>query len=318
MVKTLKAKERGVALLVVLLGIALMTLIIVDFSTTAALGYLSAANQANELRAYFLARSGVAVGLGLLAEDSRLDSAMQTPYDSLNDVWAAPFPPVNVDGGTASIAIVDEARKINLNQLINASNGELNPQVAQTLERLFALVGVDPQIIPAIADWIDPDSLPSGEAGAEMDYYMRLMPLYAPRNGFMPTIGDLKMVRGVDDATFNRLLPFLTVDPEMQVNVNTASPEVLAAVSPALFANPDLVKAIVTARMIRPFENMTDVGNIPGVGQYQSDLTKVLTTRSNFFTINGMGTFAGARKLVHSTFRRQPNGVGLLIAWQED
>ena len=318
MVKALKAKERGVALLVVLLGIALMTLIIVDFSTTAALGYLSAANQANELRAYFLARSGVAVGLGLLAEDSRLDSAIQTPYDSLNDVWAAPFPPVNVDGGTASILIVDEARKINLNQLINASNGEINPAAAQTLERLFTLIGVDPQIIPAIADWIDPDSLPSGEGGAEMDYYMRLMPPYAPRNGPMPTIGDLKMVRGVNDATFNRLLPFVTVDPEMQVNVNTASPEVLAALSPALFANPDLVKAIVTARMIRPFSNMTDVGNIPGVGQYITDLSKVLTTRSNFFTINGMGTFAGARKLVHSTFRRQPNGVGLLIAWQED
>ena len=318
MVKKLKVKERGVALLVVLLGIALMVLIVVDFSTTAALGYLSAANQANELRAYFLARSSVAVGLGLLAEDSRLDTAAQTPYDGLTDVWAVPFPPVNVDGGTASMAIVDEARKINLNQIVNANNGELNPDFVQVLERLFTLVGVDPQIIPAIADWIDPDSLPSGEAGAEMDYYMRLMPPYAPRNGFMPTIGDLKMVRGVDDATFNRLLPFLTVDPEMQVNVNTAPPEVLAALSPALFANPALVKAIVTARLLRPFETMTDVGNLPGVGQYLAALSKVLTPRSNFFTINGMGTFAGARKLVHATFRRQPNGVGLLIAWQED
>jgi hypothetical protein len=70
--------------------------------------------------------------------------------------------------------------------------------------------------------------------------------------------------------------------------------------------------------MIRPFSNLTDVGNIPGLGQYITDLSKVLTTRSNFFTINGMGTFAGARKLVHSTFRRQPNGTGLLISWQED
>jgi general secretion pathway protein K len=318
MVKLLKAKERGVALLIVILGVALMTLIVVDFCATAALGYLSAANQANELRAYFLARSSVAVGLGLLAEDSRLDTATQTPYDSLNDVWAVPFPPVNVDGGTASLLIVDEARKLNLNQLVNANNGQLNPDFAQVLERLFTLIGVDPQIIPAIADWIDADSTPSGESGAEMDYYMRLIPPYAPRNGPMPTIGDLKMVRGVDDATFNRLLPFVTVEPEMQVNVNTAPPEVLAALSPALFANPDLIKAIVTARMLRPFSNMTDVGNIPGVGQYITDLSKVLTTRSNFFTINGMGTFAGARKMVHATFRRQPNGVGLLIAWQED
>jgi general secretion pathway protein K len=318
MVKRRKTNPRGVALLVVLLGVALMTLIVIDFGTTAALGYLSAANQANELRAYFLARSSVAVGLGLLAEDSRMDALMQTPYDSLNDIWAAPFPPINVDGGTASISIIDETRKLNINQLINPTTGEIDPQYAMVLERLFAILNIPPQVIPALADWIDADSIPSPQGGAEMDYYLRLVPPYAPRNGLMPTIGDLKMVRGVDDATFERLLPFVTVVPEMQVNANTAPPEVLAALSPQLFANPDLIKAIVTARMIRPFSNLTDVGNIPGLGQYITDLSKVLTTRSNFFTINGMGTFAGARKLVHSTFRRQPNGTGLLISWQED
>lgn len=318
MVNPSKTNPRGVALLVVLLGIALMTLIVIDFSTTAALGYLSAANQANELRAYFLARSSVAVGLGLLAEDSRMDALMQTPYDSLNDVWAAPFPPVNVDGGTASISIIDETRKLNINQLVNPTTGEIDPQYALVLERLFTILNIPPEIIPALVDWIDADSVPSPQGGAEMDYYLRLMPPYAPRNGLMPTIGDLKMVRGVDDAIFHRLLPFVTVVPEMQVNANTAPPEVLAALSPQLFANPDLIKAVVTARMIRPFSNLTDVGNIPGLGQYISDLSKVLTTRSNFFTINGMGTFAGARKLVHSTFRRQPNGTGLLISWQED
>ena len=318
MVKSRKTNPPGVALLVVLLGVALMTLIVIDFGTTAALGYLSAANQANELRAYFLARSSVAVGLGLLAEDSRMDALMQTPYDSLNDVWAAPFPAINVDGGTASISIIDETRKLNINQLINPTNGEIDPQYAIVLERLFAILNIPPEIIPALADWIDADSIPLPQGGAEMDYYLRLVPPYAPRNGLMPTIGDLKMVRGVDDATFHRLLPFVTVVPEMQVNANTAPPEVLAALSPQLFANPDLIKAVVTARMIRPFSNLTDVGNIPGLGQYVTSLSKVLTTRSNFFTINGMGTFAGARKLVHSTFRRQPNGTGLLISWQED
>jgi len=318
MVNPRKTNPRGVALLVVLLGVALMTLIVIDFGTTAALGYLSAANQANELRAYFLARSSVAVGLGLLAEDSRMDALMQTPYDSLNDVWAAPFPPVNVDGGTASISIIDETRKLNINQLVNPTTGEIDPQYALVLERLFTILNIPAEIIPALADWIDADNIPTPQGGAEMDYYLRLMPPYAPRNGLMPTIGDLKMVRGVDDATFHRLLPFVTVVPEMQVNANTAPPEVLAALSPQLFANPDLVKAVVTARMIRPFSNLTDLGNIPGLGQYISDLSKVLTTRSNFFTINGMGTFAGARKLVHSTFRRQPNGTGLLISWQED
>ncbi|MGO9606741.1 MAG: type II secretion system minor pseudopilin GspK [Candidatus Binataceae bacterium] len=323
MLNKLKAGERGIALLVVMMGVALMTLIVFDFSMTASLGFLSAANQANEVRAYYLARSGVGVGLGLLAEDSRLEMQTQQqgtlPYDSLLDVWATPFPPMNVDGGTASVAIVDEARKLNINQLVavTASGTQVNPFYAAVFERLFTILGISPDIIPAIVDWIDPDSSTS-PGGAEMDYYMRLTPPYAPRDGFMPTIGDLKLVRGIDDATFNRLLPFLTVAPENQVNVNTAPPEVLAALSPNLFANQDLVKAIVIARMIRPFSNMTDVGNIPGMGEYITQLSALFTTRSKYFTINGMGTYAGSRKLVHATFFRQPNGTSLLTSWQED
>jgi len=316
-----RSSQRGVALLVVMLGVAFLTLIVVDFCTTAALGYLSAANQANELRAYFLARSGIAVGLGLLAEDSRNDHQTQgtPPYDSLFDVWAQPFPPQNVDGGTASVAVVDETRKININTLVmGGSDAGMNPQVAAVLERLFTLVGVSPDVIPAIADWIDTDNIETPGGGAEMDYYLRLRPPYAPRNGLMPTIGDLKMVRGIDDVSFNRLLPFLTVEPENQVNVNTAPPEVLAALSPELFANPDLVKAIMMARMIRPFSNLTDVGNIPGLGQYMTELSQLFTTRSKYFTINGMGTYAGARKLVHGTFFRQPNGFQMLVSWKED
>jgi len=39
--------ERGVALLATMLAIALMTLIVVDFTSSSALGYHSAANQAN-------------------------------------------------------------------------------------------------------------------------------------------------------------------------------------------------------------------------------------------------------------------------------
>jgi type II secretory pathway component PulK len=126
------------------------------------------------------------------------------------------------------------------------------------------------------------------------------------------------MVRGVNDAIFNLLRNYLTVMPEMQVNVNTASPEVLACLEPELTENPDLVKEIVLARTARPFIQITDVLNLPGIGTFGQRLSKVLTTKSVYFTINGMGTFAGARKLVHVTVHRQSNGTAMLASWQED
>ncbi len=317
MVKRVKKNERGIALLVVLMGIALMTLIVVDFSTAAALSYLSAANQANELRAYYLARSAISVGLGLLAEDARTDSMSQTPFDSLSDVWAIPFPPMPVGGGEVSLSITDEARKLNINDLVNPQNGQVDQDFVAELQRLFMIVGVSPEIIPAIIDWIEPGNIAS-PGGAKMDFYMGLQPPYAPRGGPMPTIGDLKLIKGVDETTFNILSQYLTVFPEPAVNANTAPPEVLACLLPEMMQDPQYVKEIIAARTIRPFTNTTDIGNLPDLGAIAQELTQVVTTSSTYFTITGMGTFAGSRKLVYSTFRRQGVGPETLVAWQED
>lgn len=309
--------QRGIALLATLLAVALLTLIVVDFATTSALGYLSAANQANELRASYLARSATSVGLALLAQDSRMDTMSKQPFDSLGDAWALPFPPIKVGGGSVSLSIVDEARKFNVNQLVNPANGQVNNIAVEQVTRLFAILGVSPAIVPALVDWLDRDSVET-PGGAEADYYLRLIPPYEPRNGPMPTIGDLRMVRGVDDATFVKLRNFLTVVPETRVNANTASPEVLACLEPELASNPRLVMQIVQARAMRPFETILDVTNLPGIGTFGVRLTQVLTTRSVYFTIAGMGTYAGARKLVYSTFRRNGNGTAALASWQEE
>ena len=70
--------------------------------------------------------------------------------------------------------------------------------------------------------------------------------------------------------------------------------------------------------MFRPFTNITDVGNLPGVGQFISDISGQLTTRSNYFTIIGQGDFAGARRRIYATFQRDSNGSASLTAWHED
>jgi len=313
----MRRRERGIALLATLLAIALMTILVVDFATTSALGYRAAANQADELRALYLARSGIQVGVAVLERDSIFDALQKTPYDSLNDVWAIQVPPIPVEGGTVSVSIVDEARKLNINQLYNLRARQIDPNFAQVVARLFESIGVTTDLIPIIADWLDPDSVDS-PGGAEADYYLRLLPPYEPRNGPMPTVGDLRALKGVDDATFIRLATFLTTTPETRVNVNTAAPEVLAALTPELSNNLDLVKEIVAAREYHPLLAITDAMNLPGIGQFAQHLSPLLTTRSVYFTITGQGQFAGARRRIYATFRRNANGSAMLISWHED
>ena len=317
MVKRIKAgANSGVALLVTLMALALMTILVMDFTTSASLGYRSAAGQANEVRAEYLAKSAVSVGLSLLSTDAQQDAMAKTPHDGLDEPWAQPYPPLPLGGGVAQVSIADEARKLDINLLINPRTGRPNPVYLGIIERLFANIGVSPALIPAIVDWLDPDGIES-PGGAEADYYLRLTPPYEPRNGPMPTIGDLKMIKGVDDATFARLEQYLTAAPEPRVNINTAPPEVIAALLPDLSDNMSLVKEIIQARTVQPFLMVTDVGNLPGLGNDATRLMQLITTRSAYFTVKGVGIFANSRRLITSTFRRNSNGTSMLASWQE-
>jgi general secretion pathway protein K len=313
--------ERGIALLATMMGIALMIIIVMDFTSSAMLGYRAAANQANELRAAYLARSGVNVGLALLAQHSRAQADQSDQQvEALNQEWSMPYPPIPVGGGTASVSIVDEERKLNINYLVNP-DGSQNAQFEPVLERLFVTIGVSIDLIPAIIDWLDPDSVTDGPTGAEADYYMRLVPPYAPRNGPMPSIGDLRMIRGVDDQIFMKLsrvltafsfTPAPTTDNVLpQVNMYTAPPEVLVALDPDLAASPSVLDQFLAARM--ESQSTAPPQGIAGIGGAS------FISRSNLFTIEGRGSYAGARKLVFATVIH-PNGSGpsQILQWHED
>ncbi len=60
-----------------MMAVALLTVLVLDFTTSTSIAYRSAANQANQLRAYYLARSAVQVGIALLADDVRQSRAHQ-------------------------------------------------------------------------------------------------------------------------------------------------------------------------------------------------------------------------------------------------
>ena len=316
MVNAAKKSERGVALLVTMMALALMTMLVMDFTTSASLGYRSAAGQANELRAEYLARSAISVGLSLLSTDAQQDALAKTPHDGLDEQWAMPYPPVPLGGGgSPGVDRRRSAQDRHQPAHQSAHRTAQSPYLA-IVERLFTNIGVSPAIIPAIVDWLDPDGIES-PGGAEADYYLRLIPPYEPRNGPMPTIGDLRMIRGVDDATFLRLQQFLTAAPEPRVNINTAPPEVIAALVPQLSNDTSMVKQIIQARSVQPFLMITDVGNLAGLGDAATPLMKLITTRSAYFTLTGVGVFAGTRRRISGTFRRNANGTSMLASWQE-
>jgi type II secretory pathway component PulK len=86
---------------------------------------------------------------------------------------------------------------------------------------------------------------------------------------------------------------------------------------PQLSNDTSMVKQIVQARTVQPFLMVTDVGNLAGLGDAATPLMRLITTRSAYFTITGVGVFANSRRRIISTFRRNPNGTSMLASWQE-
>ena len=161
------------------------------------------------------------------------------------------YPYIGVDGAQGKrFGMIDEARKIN----INIADVEV-------LSRLFQLAGgLEPlaasDLAFSILDWRDADSeLSSPTGGAEDSYYMVGEFPYEAKDGEFEILEEALLVRGMNKELFERLEGYMTVYGDGRVNVNTATPVVLAA----LGIPQGLVDKIVFARMgVDGVEGSTD------------------------------------------------------------
>ena len=176
---------------------------------------------------------------------------------------------------------------------------------------LLRTLEIDEAVLPAILDWLDPDSDERFPNGAEDDYYSKLKPPYRTANRGFADLSELRLVRGVNDEVFTKLARFVTLLPEpTAINVNTAAPEVLMSLSPAL--DRATANMIVEARKVRPFRSVEEFRALPMlIGRPL--VSEGLTVGSDFFTLqmeveSGLSTLA-ARALLA---RRGADNVSLV------
>ena len=299
-------REDGIALLVVLLTITLLTVVVVEFTYSSQVEIHLALSGRNALQATYLARSGVNIAEAILIRDAQMN-----PTDSEQDLWARPLPPLPVGDGTVALRVRDEARALNVNDML--SSGVLRPERHLVFERLFDLLGIDKSILAAIVDWIDADQEPwVSPAGAEQPYYFGLTPPVEVRNGPLVTLRELLLVRGITPSLLARLDGFATVLPpggRLRVNVNTAPPEVLYALSEALAAEPGIVDRLIAARREKPFSSPSELRDIPGLAEaLGSGLDDFIDTKSAYFRIEAVGAVNDVARGILTTVKRETLG----------
>lgn len=242
--------ERGVAIVlamgVVALAAMAATAIMVSQSTWSRERELST----EHVQAQILVQVGVDWIRAVLSDDRRASSV-----DHLGEPWALRLPPMPVENGELAGYIEDQQGAFNINNLV--TDGKLNATQYARFQRLLVILGLPEGLAPALADWLDSDSEPQPADGAEDGYYLSLDPPYLAANKPLTDIAELTLVRGFDDAVRLRLKPFVTALPRATaVNVNTATPEVLAAVVGNL--DLDAARDLVAGRERAYFRDRAD------------------------------------------------------------
>jgi general secretion pathway protein K len=208
-----RRRERGIALLGVVVALTALALVATGLATTATVDRRRTADALESLQADALARSAVATAAVLLGEHARTGEP-----DTARAAWARPLGRQVVGPGWVEVTVEDEARRLDL----NAQGADV------ALARLLRVLALDPALADALADWTDRDDVERPH-GAERDWYRRRDPPLVPPNAPLATVGELALLRGADPRTVERLRPFVTVAGEPRLNPNTAPREVLEA-----------------------------------------------------------------------------------------
>jgi len=215
--------QRGVALVTAVLIVAIAAAIAVQVAFAHQIWFRQMENVADRDATDWLRRGALHWASLALLED-----AAQNSTDDLGESWAMGLPTLPVEGGTIKVSIEDAQGRFNLNSVVNSSS-------LQVFSRLLEALRLDPQLANAVLDWIDSDDLVS-PGGAEDVDYLNFNPPYRAANQPMASVEELRLIRGFDAKTLAALLPYVTVLPVAtnDINVNTASPAVLAALVPGL------------------------------------------------------------------------------------
>jgi general secretion pathway protein K len=201
---------RGIALIVVLWVLVLLTIVVGVYAVLARTESLQARYLFDTTAARYAAEAGL----------HRAAFELRNP--DMETRWVADGRAYRLEFGSAEleIRVADEAGRIDLN------NAE-EPFLAE----LFMAQGVEEQeawfMAAAIADWRDPDDL-MRLYGAEIDEYVAAGYPYGPANEPFGTVEELQQVIGMTYPLFQRVEPLLTVDGGREVNPAFAPVEVLA------------------------------------------------------------------------------------------
>lgn len=221
-------RQRGIALIVAVLVLALAAVLVVGLLDAAE---VSRARTRNSLRAeqtWQLQRGLETWAAQALREDEQGEPGI----DSRDEPWAQPLPPIDIPGGRITGRLRELGGCFNLNSLIE--NGQPQERQRKRFERLLNVLGLNPLIAAQVEDYIDPDIDPQG-GGAEDSFLLGRRPPRRAANQSLVHVSELRLLPAIDAEAWTTLAPHVCALPQnVPLNLNTASVELWMSLEDAM------------------------------------------------------------------------------------
>ena len=317
--------QKGFALVLTLLMISMMVVVTLQFNRSVWSGLYGASNLKEATRLRLVARSGFECAMMVLSEDKELNDV-----DTLREPWAQSRElslqsTTLFEEGHFMVEISDLCGKIQINRLLNGK-GDWHPAQRDLFQRflLSKAFGLDSDevsnLMDFIKDWIDPDE-DITRFGAESGYYRGLEPPYSCTNGPLASLDRLTLIRGFSEELVygtsekKGIMPYLSVHGDGKININTAGPVVLQALSTEM--NEEMVRDMIAYRE-DPANDLTDpkwYQKVRGMDHIVFD-ADLLTTKSNHFEIRSTGVMGKMEQHVSVSVFREPGKPIQVLQWK--
>lgn len=304
-VKYLKCrdKDKGVALITVMLILALATILAVSMSSRQQLDIHRSANVINFEQSY-----QYILGAEKWAEQYLKRDLSDNKTDSFNDDWATVLPPLPIEGGSMSGQVEDLQARFNINNLVQ--NGKVQKIYVDRFKQLLVNLELNEDLASVIVDWLDPNEQ-VGFLGAEDNEYLNLSPAYRASNQSMEDVSELLLVKGMDTESYEKLRPFVCVlKSETNINVNTATAEVLSSIVKDMSVED--ANELIKERNKDIFEKIEDFLQHPLLKQKKIK-NEGLSVSSNYFQLNSTAQIERISVDYTSIIHRQSDGSTSII-----
>ena len=318
----IKPKQQGVALIIVLLIVAIVSVLATEMGGRLQLQIKRASNIKDNNQAYWYAMGAeqyARKSIQKLMEEDGEVIHLEQPW---NQEFIYP-----IEGGGIQAQLIDMQSCFNLNTLkVDTSGVGGTSLLAARKEAFMDLLDNTVPEIPSynrdlvrdsLVDWLDTDNIPQDVGAEDSEYESRQFP-YITANNYMVDKSELRLLNGVEMTWLRELLELACVLPNnnlFEINVNTVSEENAAVLAAATGLSLSDTNSVLASRDPEGFKDVASFLALPSIQalKLSSDKQKRFKVKTFHFILHTKAQYNDATFAMQTLFKVDPsNNVSII------